>query len=202
MSIRKYYYLYLILFLCAIFFFASSLYIDREFLKSWGIKIAAVILGIAFFAVLLSKNDISKKVKVSVSIFLFSLICLYIYSFPFFFNASIKLYIYRNEKELTEMNNILLSKDSEVSINVNWTHDKNGVLSESEKKKIFELLDETGNRGVWSSDSAVSYELYGFLDNRYSIAYSQKPLDEIYSSHKRIGDNWYFYSFPIVKKEN
>ncbi len=176
-------------------FFASSLLSDFEVVEAFLIKGLALLTGLlAFLFIAVDRCKISYY-KISVFLVVCIFAGIYAFSYSYLFRCSVKFYIYRNRNELMEMNKILLSKSSVITIHKSrGIMDKDSTLNVDERKRLVELMKTTQNYWIGKYDDKVDYELSGFVDNRYGIIYSEKEL--IDSNKEKMAENWYLYFFP------
>ncbi len=173
-------------------FFASSLLSDFEILAAFVIKGVSLLIGLLAFLFIIADKYKKRYYKTSVLIVLCVFAGIYFLSLPYLFRYSVKLYIYRNESELMEMNKILLSKNTEISIRkIKGIDDKAGSLNTDERDRLNELMKLTGNYWVSKYDGEINYELNGFLDNRHGIIYSEKEQNN--PKKEKLAENWYLY---------
>lgn len=176
-------------------FFASSLLSDFEILAAFVIKAASLLIGLLAFLFIVADKYKKRYYKISVFIVLCVFAGFYFLSLPYLLRYSVKMYIYRNESELMEMNKILLSKNTEISIRkTKGIDDKAGSLNADERDRLKELMKKTGNYWVSKYDDEVNYELSGFLDNRHGIIFTEKELND--PKKEKMAENWYLYFFP------
>ena len=184
-----------ILIFMVVVFFASSLLSDFEVFTTILIKGTALLLGLLAFLFIAADKYKNGKYKIIVLIAICISGGIYLISMPYLFRSSVKLYILRNEDELMEINNILLSKNSDITYHKSRGFvDKDSTLNNQERLRLNELMKITGNYWVGKYDNIVNYELYGFLDNRYGIIYSEKEI--IDPKKEKLAEHWYLYNFP------
>ncbi|MEO8514139.1 MAG: hypothetical protein ABI543_11295 [Ignavibacteria bacterium] len=177
-------------------FFISSFLTDRELILNIFIKSISFIVGLIFFLIILKDKNKSYKFKIIIVFLVVMLGVTYVLLLPFFFRSFIKLYIYRYNDELMEINTILLEKDSSISLRKSDYYDNKNSLDSIQQGKIQELLKKTDLYWVGKHDRQVEYELHGFLDNRYGIIYSLESINDTLRHSEKVSDNWYLYSFP------
>ena len=100
------------------------------------------------------------------------------------------IYLKSNNKELTEVNEILLNKQGEISIYYDTIDDKFGILTTREIDNLRRLKEKLNVYIITKAEDGIYYGLWGFLDVRIGIIYwtkNEKPNNSYYP----LTENWY-----------
>jgi len=89
---------------------------------------------------------------------------------PFLIDTSYQIYIRQNKNILTEINNILINKQGDITI-LNDSISKGDRLTALESDKLREGQKKLGVYIISKSDNGIYYGLRGFLDVRLGITY-------------------------------
>jgi len=108
---------------------------------------------------------------------------------PFLIDTSYRVYISQNKNILTEINNILINKQGDITI-LNDSISKGDQLTALESDKLREGQKKLGTYIISKSDKRIYYGLSGFLDVRLGITYWTgivKPDNK----YQRFTGNWF-----------
>ncbi|MFT3845932.1 MAG: hypothetical protein QM725_12830 [Lacibacter sp.] len=143
---------------------------------------------IFYFAILFGKGSLATKLFWTVAV----VVCAAVQQLtePFLIGASYRIYFNQNKNTLTEINNILIEKQGNITI-LNDSISKGDQLTTLESNKLREGRKKSGVYLIAKSDNGVYYELWGFLDVRLGLTYftgKTKPD----SSYRHLTGNWYY----------
>jgi hypothetical protein len=109
---------------------------------------------------------------------------------PLLIDISYRIYISQNKNLLTEVNSILMQKQSDITI-LNNDVTKDTQLTVNEIDKLRDARKKLGTYLIEKTDKEVYYGLWGFLDVRLGIVYridttkSDKP-------YRHLTGNWFY----------
>jgi hypothetical protein len=169
----------------------SSLFYGRKQEINQLLLIGGLIVSLIFFMAILFTKGTAKSKFIWTLVIFFS-VALQWLTEPFLTKSSYRIFLKRNEKELTTINSILINKSSDISIFNNEINDKNELLSKSEKDELLKLRQKIDVYFITKTDDEIYYELWGFLDLRIGICYwikNEKP-DSLY---RNLADRWYLH---------
>ena len=110
---------------------------------------------------------------------------------PILIKSSYLIYLTTHKSELTEVNEILLTKTGEISVLGDSVIDRSNKLTTFEKAKLSKLRRHLHVYMISKSDEGVYYGLWGFLDVQIGLTYwtdLRKP-----DNHYRIlTEDWYY----------
>lgn len=108
---------------------------------------------------------------------------------PFFIDTSYRLYINQNKNVLTEINNILINKQGEITI-LNDSISNGNQLTTLESDKIREGRKKLDVYIISKSDNGIYYGLWGFLDIRLGITYLTGKVKQD-CNYRHLTGNWF-----------
>ena len=121
-----------------------------------------------YMFILLTKG--SKRNKLLWSFILLISIAIQVLTEPLLTRSSFKIFISQNQAELNQINNILLSKNSEISISKNSIVDK-GQLSLEERQTIKDLFKKVNVLMILKNDDEIYYIMTGYIDIKVGVIY-------------------------------
>jgi hypothetical protein len=107
---------------------------------------------------------------------------------PFFIDTSYRLYISQNKNVLTEINNILINKQGDITI-LNDSISKSAQLTTLESDKLRKGRKKLGVYIISKSDNGIYYGLWGFLDVRLGITYLPDKIKSD-NNYRHLTGNW------------
>jgi hypothetical protein len=166
----------------------SFLFFGREQRIYTTILLVGLFLSVVSFVWILFKD--SKQEKWLWFVVLVTAILIQQFSEPFLINYSYNTFVDRNAKLLSDVNQIIQSKEGDIFYLRSSQQDSSKFNSE-ENAKIRKLFTETSIYLISKDSSKVYYGTYGMLDVRLGIFYfyTLKVPDERF---KRIRDKWYY----------
>jgi hypothetical protein len=152
--------------------------------------IGGVFVSLVFFlTILFSKGTIKSKV-VLIIVVLFAILIQWLTE-PLLIKTSFSIFLNKNIKELTIVNNILSKKTGEISIYNDKISDKLGTLTQSEKENLIKLRKKLNVYIIVKTDNEIYFGLWGFLDVRLGIIHLTKN-EKPNISYQHLKDNWYY----------
>jgi hypothetical protein len=85
--------------------------------------------------------------------------------------SSYLIYLYSNEEQLTEINEILVNHPGDFYMHTDKITTDSMQLTEKETQRLIELGREVDSYMIWKSESEVYYGLFGFMGTRTGITY-------------------------------
>lgn len=152
--------------------------------------ISGFLVSIIFFLVILFSKDTIKSKIILIIVVLFAIVIQW-KTEPLLIKTSYSIFLNKNIKELTIINNILSKKTGEISIYNDKISDKLGTLTQFEKDNLIKLRKKLNVYMIVKSENGIYYGLWGFLDVRLGITYLSKNK-ESNISHRHLNDNWYY----------
>ena len=107
----------------------------------------------------------------------------------FLIDTSYRIYISQNKNILTEINNILIKKQGDITI-LNDSISKGNQLTALESDKLREGRKKLGVYIISKSDKGVYYGLWGFLDVRLGITYWTGSVEPD-NNYQHLTGNWF-----------
>ena len=108
---------------------------------------------------------------------------------PFLIDTSYRVYISENKNILTEINNILINKQGDITI-LNDSISKGDQLTALESDKLREGQKKLGTYIISKSDKGIYYGLWGFLDVRLGITY-WTAIVKPDNKYQHLTGNWF-----------
>ena len=108
---------------------------------------------------------------------------------PFLIDTSYRLYISQNKNVLTEINNILINKQGDITI-LNDSISKGDLLTTLESDKIRDGRKKLDVYIISKSGSGIYYGLWGFLDVRLGITYLTDKVKQD-NNYRHLTGNWF-----------
>ena len=108
---------------------------------------------------------------------------------PFLIDTSYRLYISQNKNVLTEINNILINKQGDITI-LNDSISKGDLLTTLESDKIRDGRKKLDVYIISKSDSGIYYGLWGFLDVRLGVTYLTDKVKQD-NNYRHLTGNWF-----------
>jgi hypothetical protein len=152
--------------------------------------IGGVLISIVFFLIILLGRGTIKSKVIGTVIVLFAILIQWLTE-PFLIKTSYSIFLNKNIKELTIINNILIKKTGEISVYNDKISDKFGTLTQFEKDNLIKLRKKLNVYMIVKSENGIYYGLWGFLDVRLGITYLSKN-EQQNISHRHLNDNWYY----------
>lgn len=152
--------------------------------------VSGFFVSIIFFIINLFSKDTIKS-KIILTIVVLVAIVIQWLTLPFLIKTSFSIFLYKNNNELTLVNNILSKKTGFVSILNDKITDPNRILTEIEKDNLIKLRKKLNVYTIAKSENCIYYGLWGFLDERIGITYTLKN-EKSNISHQHLKDNWYY----------
>ena len=151
--------------------FVSFLFFGRQHGTYQVLSIGGLAIAFGFYiAILFGKGHL--KTKIFWTVFIVIGVIVQYLTEPFLRDISYRIFISQNKNTLTEINNILLKKQDDITI-LNGNISEGNQLSISEGQRLREASKELGAYIISKSDNRIYYGLWGFLDVRLGITYSQ-----------------------------
>ncbi len=110
---------------------------------------------------------------------------------PLLIKSSFLIYLQTNNYELTQVNNLLLSKKGNVRVYNNDITDKDTILTQIEKDILIKLRKKLNVYMIIKTENYVYYGLLGFLNHRIGLTYwikNKKPV----MSNQLLEGRWYY----------
>jgi hypothetical protein len=148
-----------------------------------------LVSSIFYLAILFSKDNI--KSKLTWTLVIVVAITVQWLAEPILIKSSYLIYLNRNNKELTEVNNILKYKSGDISLLNDNLIDHRGLLTKTEKENLIKLKQKLDVNIISKTDNAIYFGLWRFLDVRLGITYkleSKFPNE----SFQQLKGNWYY----------
>jgi hypothetical protein len=108
---------------------------------------------------------------------------------PFLIDTSYRVYINQNKNILTEINEILINKQGDITI-LNDSISKGDQLTALESDKLREGRKKLGVYIISKSDKGIYYGLWGFLDVRLGITYWTGSVEPD-NKYQHLTGNWF-----------
>ena len=167
--------------------FVSFLFFGRQQSTYQVLVICGLVVAIIFYLIILfGKDHLKSKIYWTVVVVLCA-ICQQVTE-PFLIDTSYRVYIWDNENELTEINNILSHKQGDIFI-LNDSISTGEHFTKLERDKLREGRKNLGVYMISKSGDKIYYGLWGFLDVRLGITYFiDKP--ELGANYRHLTGNW------------
>ena len=168
--------------------FVSFLFFGRQQVTYQILLICGLLTALIFYlTILFGKGHLKTKIFWTVVV----LVCGVVQQLtePFLIDTSYRIYISQNENVLTEINNILITKQGDITI-LNDSISKVDQLTTLESDKLREGRKKLGVYIISKSDNGIYYGFWGFLDVRLGITYlteNSKPDN----NYLHLTGNWY-----------
>lgn len=167
--------------------FISFLFFARKMTVYQICLISGVLIsGISFLIILIKKDKIKSKLLWTGIVIIFAF--LQYLSEPILIDSSYKIYYFKNEGELNDLKNYLISIPGDLTVMSNTiTFDSTESLIN--KNKLIKFHNDLNCTYIFKEDNAIYIELWGRLDIRHGLVYSID--DKVTKNRKMINDNWY-----------
>ena len=168
--------------------FVSFLFFGRQQATYQILLICGLLTALIFYlTILFGKGDLKTKIFWTVVV----LVCGVVQQLTetFLIDTSYHIYISQNENVLTEINNILIAKQGDITI-LNDSISKVDQLTTLESDKLRKGRKKLGVYIISKSDNGIYYGFWGFLDVRLGITYltdNSKPDN----NYLHLTGNWY-----------
>jgi hypothetical protein len=169
--------------------FVSFLLFGRQQGTYQALLICGLVTVLIFYlTILLGKGHLKTKIFWTVVVIL----CAVVQQLtePFLIDTSYRVYISQNKNILTEINNILINKQGDITI-LNDSISKGNQLTALESGKLREGRKKLGVYIISKSDRGVYYGLWGFLDVRLGITYWTGVVKPDYN-YRHLTGNWFY----------
>jgi len=168
--------------------FLSFLLFDRQQGPYQILNIGGLVAALIFYLViLLGKGLLKTKIFWTVVVVLCAIVQQL--TEPFLIDTSYRLYISQNKNVLTEINNILITKQGDITI-LNESISRSDHLTTLESNKLLEGRKKLGVYIISKSDNGIYYGLWGFLDVRLGITYLPDKIKSD-NNYRHLTGNWF-----------
>lgn len=144
---------------------------------------------ISYLFILFGKSHF--KAKLLWTVVVICLVLLQQWSEPHLIHFSYRLYINKNEKKLSEVSSILLSKKSDVFILNNTITAKEDTILPNETIKLIESRKKLDVYMITKYEDKVYFGLWGFLDVRLGITFIPGQTKS-FNQYTHITGNWFY----------
>ena len=168
--------------------FVSFLFFGRQQSTYQVLLISGLVTTLIFYlTILFGKGQLKTKIFWTVVVVL----CAVVQQLaePLLIDTSYRVYISQNKSVLTEINNILINKQGDITIS-NDSISKHGQLTALESDKLREGRKKLGVYIISKSDKGIYYGLWGFLDVRLGITY-WTAIVKPDNKYKHLTGNWF-----------
>jgi hypothetical protein len=168
--------------------FVSFLFFGRQQDTYQALLICGLVTALIFYlTILFGKGHLKTKIFWTVVVVL----CAVVQQLtePFLIDTSYRIYISQNKNILTEINNILIKKQGDITI-LNDSISKGNQLTALESDKLREGRKKLGVYIISKSDKGVYYGLWGFLDVRLGITYWTGSVEPD-NNYQHLTGNWF-----------
>ena len=168
--------------------FVSFLFFGRQQDTYQILLICGLVTALVFYlTILFGKGQLNTKIFWTGVVVL----CAVVQQFtaPFLIDTSYRFYISQNKNVLTEINNILINKQGDITI-LNDSISKDDQLTVLESDKFREGRKKLGVSIISKSDNGIYYGLWGFLDVRLGITYLTDKI-KADNNYRHLTGNWF-----------
>ena len=168
--------------------FVSFLFFGRQQSTYQVLLICGLVTTLIFYlTILFGKGHLKTKIFWTVVVVL----CAAVQQLtePFLIDTSYRVYISQNKNILTEINNILINKQGDITI-LNDSISKGDQLTALESDKLREGQKKLGTYIISKSDKGIYYGLWGFLDVRLGITY-WTAIVKPDNKYQHLTGNWF-----------
>jgi len=168
--------------------FVSFLFFGRQQDTYQILLICGLVTALVFYlTILFGKGQLNTKIFWTGVVVL----CAVVQQFtaPFLIDTSYRFYISQNKNVLTEINNILINKQGDITI-LNDSISKDDQLTVLESDKLREGRKKLGVSIISKSDNGIYYGLWGFLDVRLGITYLTDKI-KADNNYRHLTGNWF-----------
>jgi len=168
--------------------FGSFLFFGRQQGTYQILLICGLITALIFYlTILFDKGHLKTKIFSTFFIVLFAVVQQF--TEPFLIDTSYQIYIRQNKNILTEINNILINKQGDITI-LNDSISKGDQLTTLESNKLWEGRKKLGVYIISKSDNEIYYGLWGFPDVRWGITYLTDKIEPD-NNYRHLTGNWF-----------
>ncbi len=168
--------------------FVSFLFFGRQQGTYQILIICGLVLALIYFLTILFGKD-HPKTKIFWTLVVVLCAVIQKWTEPFLIDTSYRFYISKNKKVLTEINNILINQQSDITI-LNDIVSKGDQLTTLENDKLRDGRKKLGVYIISKSDKGIYYGLWGFLDVRLGITYLTNTMKPN-TTYRHVIDNWF-----------
>jgi hypothetical protein len=168
--------------------FVSFLFFGRQQGTYQILLICGLITAFIFYLIILfGKGHLKTKIFWTVVVSLCTIVQQL--TEPFLIDTSYLVYIRQNKNVLTEINNILINKQGDITI-LNDSISKGDLLTTLESDKLREGRKKLGVYIISKSDNGIYYGLWGFLGVRLGITYLTDKI-KTDNNYRHLTGNWF-----------
>ena len=168
--------------------FVSFLFFGRQQGTYQILNIGGLLAALIFYlTILFNKGHLKTKIFWTLVV----IVCAVVQQLtePFLIDTSYRVYISKNKNALTEINNILINKQDDITI-LNDSISKGDQLTILEKGKLREGQKKLGVYIISKSNNGIYYGLWGFLDVRLGITYLTDKVNPG-NNYRHLTGNWF-----------